>query len=640
MGLATLVEKIRREEVALFVGSGLSLYAGYKGAWELKELICNQVKSFCKTDAEKIAAGSKNLLEISELLIRYAGSRDDLNKILLREYKKEPEATYLHDRLSRIPHFEHIFTTNYDTLLEDSMVKRCHVIGSTNHFPVQSDRYPKVYKLHGDVNNMDDIIIATRDYSRTTAGQNDHIVWNRLKDISAHKDILFFGHSYEDSNVWEIYHDLEKHIKDLRRTKYMVCPNLAEYHQQYLESIGFVYINMTAEAFLNHLYPELIKHAIADCEAKQLSLSTFERFLNFNDKNIIIKTENQKIRVEAILELDGSYHPQVNFTVLEDVHKQLINFQEGTVRQKSFIIAQKDLINFSMHMSGFKFPLDASTMATLEVIHIPDELKLDIESEDGMVEHTNLQLKRYHYADGANLEFNIHNAGFSLCLKMVEKGINVTLELDLPAFFKNVKEAKEVLTFITYVFSGKRLEFYLNNENNFPLVNLDPVKVKFDRWEGHKVLEHLDQLRFLERKFKIKFGEIALEQMTEQTFEEVKFLHEAFLKGYVETSMTKVIILPGEIKRYSKSEDGSDLDQHKNLIIETPKIFRFYDQTLPNLFLKYEILEGEFVKYNSTFALKSRVEKIRHKIILENEFLQMQQGKNKMVAVEEFVKDV
>jgi hypothetical protein len=256
MSLATMIDKIRKEEVALFVGSGLSLYAGYKGAWELKELICKQVDSYCKTEAEKAAAKSKNLLEISESLIRYAGSRNDLNKILLREYKKEPEATHLHDRLSRIPHFEHIFTTNYDTLLEDSMLRRCYKIGSTNHFPVQSNRYPKVYKLHGDVNNLDEIIIASRDYSRSTADQKDHMVWNRFKDVSAHKDILFLGHSYEDSNIWEIYHDLEKHIKDLRRIKYMVCPNLVEHQRQYLKSIGFIYINMTAEAFLNHLYPD------------------------------------------------------------------------------------------------------------------------------------------------------------------------------------------------------------------------------------------------------------------------------------------------------------------------------------------------------------------------------------------------
>jgi NAD-dependent SIR2 family protein deacetylase len=151
MGLATLVEKIRKEEVALLVGSGLSLYAGYKGASDLKELIFKQVKSYCKTEDEKTAAKSKNLSEISELLIRYAHSRNDLNKILLQEYKKKPKATHLHDRLSRIPHFEHIFTTNYDTLLEDSMVKRCYVIGSTSHFPVQGNGFPKVYKLHGDV---------------------------------------------------------------------------------------------------------------------------------------------------------------------------------------------------------------------------------------------------------------------------------------------------------------------------------------------------------------------------------------------------------------------------------------------------------------------------------------------------------
>jgi len=637
MGLTTLVEKIRKEEVALFVGSGLSLYAGYKGAWELKELICRKVEAYCNTEVEKKAAKSKNLLEISELLLRYAGSRNELNKILLREYKKKPEATHVHDRLSRIPHFDHIFTTNYDTLIEDSMVRRCHVIGSTGHFPIQSDRFPKVYKLHGDVNNLDEIILATRDYSRTIAGQKDHMVWNRFKDVSAYKDILFLGHSYEDSNIWEIYHDLEKHIKNLRRAKYMVCPNLATHQQQYLESIGFVYINMTAEAFLNHLYPELIDYAIADCEAQQLSLSTFERFLNFNDKNIIIKTEDHKIRVEAILERDGTSHPQVNFTVSDDVHQQLIRFQEGAIRQKSFSIAQKDLVNFSMYMSGFKFPLDASTMETLEVMHLPDELKLNIESEDGQIEHTNLCLKRYNYLDGANLEFDIHNAGFVLCLKTMKKGINVTFKLNLPKFFNSVKETADVLKFVTYLFSGKKLDFYLENQPPFPVINQKPAKVKFDKWEGQKVLEHLEQLRFLERKFKMKFSRISLEQMTEQTIEEVKFLHEVFSKGYVERPMTKVIILPDELKRYSPSEDGADPAQNKNLIIETPRVFTFYDQELPSLFPKYEILEGEFVKYNNTFAIKSRVEKIRHKLIVEADFKQMQEGRNEMVRVETFV---
>jgi hypothetical protein len=639
MSLQTLVEKVRKEEVALFVGSGLSLYAGYRGAWELKELIYKQVESYCKTETDKSSAKQKNLSEISELLIRYAGSRNALNKVLLQEYKKEPKATHLHDRLSRIPHFEHIFTTNYDTLLEDSMIKRCYVIGSTNHFPAQNNRYPKVYKLHGDVNNLDEIIIATRDYSRITSSQKDHMVWNRLKDVSAYKDILFIGHSYEDSNIWEIYHDLEKHINDLDRKKYMVCPGLTEHQQNYLESIGFIYINMTAEAFINHLYPKLIEHAIADCETQQLSLSTFERFLNFNDKNIIIKTEDQKIRVEAILEVDGSYHPQVNFTVSEDVHKQFMRFQEGSIRKKTFTIAQKDLVDFSMHMSGFKFPLDASTMGTLKIMHIPEELTLNIESEDGQHEYSNLQLKRYQYADGANMEFHIHNAGFLMCFKTMKKGINVTTKLNLPKFFNSVKEALEVITFITYLFSGKKLDFYVNNQTPFPIINRKPLKVKFDKWEGKTVIQHLQQLKFLERKFKIKFSEIALEKMTKQTVDEVNFLYEVFSNGYIERSWSKVIILPGQLTRYSHFDNEVDLDLHKNIVIETPRIFKFYDSNLPRLFFKYEIIEGEFIKYNTDFAIKSKIGKIRHRVMLENEFMEMQQGKNEIVTVDKFIQE-
>ncbi|ETZ20196.1 SIR2 family protein [Pedobacter sp. V48] len=639
MGITLLIEKIRKEEVALFVGSGLSLYGGYKGAKELKELICRRVETYCETETEISAAREKNLEEITELLIRYSGSREVLNKILIQEYKKKPLATHLHDRLGRIPHFDHIFTTNYDTMLEDSMERRCHVIGCTDHFPIQNLRFPKVYKLHGDVNNLDEIIITKRDYAKSSGEQKGHIVWNRFKDVIATKAILFLGHSFEDSNIWEVYSDVEKQFKEHHFGKYMVCPNLNKHQQNYVQSIGFVYINMTGEAFFDHLLPQLIEHAIGDCEAQELSLSTFKRFLDFNDKNVIIKTDDQKIRVEAILELDGSFHSEVNFTLPASVHDQLMKFSQGGIRVKSFKVAQEDILSFSMHMSGFKLPLDASKMETLEVLQVPDEMVLDIESEDGLIEHNKLNLKRYYYQDGANLEFNIHNAGFVLSFKTAKKGINVTFKFDLPAHFHSVKEAIDVLKFITYLFSGKRLDFYLDKQSPFPIENSKPLRIKFDVWESNQVVQHLEQLRFLEKKLKIKFSKIALEQMTPKTVEEVNFLHRIFSDGYVEQDFSKAIILPAELRKYTTSDDGPDKHPDKNLVIEVPKIYTFYDQPLPELFPKFEVIDGEFVRHGSIFAIKSNAGKIRHKLLLTSEYLQLQQGKNELVSVEKFVKE-
>ncbi|KQB99201.1 SIR2 family protein [Pedobacter sp. Hv1] len=641
MDLDFLIERIRKEEVALFIGSGCSLYAGYIGATALRNLIRESAEEFCDDASEKQSLKDKTLEEIAECLIRYSGNRNILNSILVSEYGKAPTSTLMHDRLGRIPHFDHIFTTNYDTLIEDSMDKRCYIIGSEHNFPLQNNNLPKVYKLHGDVNHLDNIIIAKSDYARNISGQNQNLLWNRFSDTLASKDILFIGHGNEDSNIWEVFNHISSRLVDHKRYKFIISPQIPLHQQNLLNEKGFTYFNLDAEQFLDILHPKLIEYAVSDLEDKVLSVGTFERFLGFNDRSVIIKSESQKISVEAIMERDGKVHSEINFTIKENVYQDFMKFNNGEVRSRSFTLQQNDLVEFKMALSGFKLPLDHNKMASVEVFHVAESESLSIESEDGKIEFHKLQAEKFQFADGTDLEFRLHNTVFTFSFTLSEDsiGFNTSMRFQFPDHFSSVKDATEVIDLIYYLCIGEKINLYLDHVGPLEIKSQTPKDIHFDGWSCPSLIWHFDQLRFLEKKLKIRFQRIALELITQKVVNEINILFNIFKYGFIEEEFEKIIILPDELERQNDTTDPNVQDHSTSLIVEVPYEPEFYGTKLPTLYAKIEILDHEFLQHEQYFGIRSKSKRIRHKFLNHSEFIQFQTSKKQLIQTAQLVKN-
>ena len=115
MSKERIFELIRKEETILFVGAGMSLYAGYPSGAGLAKIMYDNLTNDLQKDIEFTA----NLPKLAEdIYYLKGGNKNYLIENLKKEFQKEPTSSETHQLLSKIPQIKTIITTNYDTLFE------------------------------------------------------------------------------------------------------------------------------------------------------------------------------------------------------------------------------------------------------------------------------------------------------------------------------------------------------------------------------------------------------------------------------------------------------------------------------------------------------------------------------------------
>lgn len=202
-----LIERIRKEEVTLFIGSGFSLKAGGPKSDVLVESILSHMK-----DDEKNNLLGHQLDYVAEEYEQLYG-RDCLLDILEEQICFKRKDMTDHEYLPLIPHFHRIITTNYDTLLEDTYGKEnCYVVRNTKDCVNLPSDKTQIFKIHGDFVERDSIIITKDDYTNFFTHKRNPLLWDLIQTELLTKDILFIGYSLEDSNIFEIMKKIKKKL--------------------------------------------------------------------------------------------------------------------------------------------------------------------------------------------------------------------------------------------------------------------------------------------------------------------------------------------------------------------------------------------------------------------------------------------
>lgn len=104
-----------------------------------------------------------------------------------------------------------IITTNYDTALECLMEDEYKVYTRQSDLFMLQDDYGSIYKVHGDVNNSNEIIITESDYEKFD--KNSVLIGAKLISLLMESPIIFLGYSLKDQNIISI---LKKFTQSLR----------------------------------------------------------------------------------------------------------------------------------------------------------------------------------------------------------------------------------------------------------------------------------------------------------------------------------------------------------------------------------------------------------------------------------------
>lgn len=178
--------------LSIFAGAGTSLGSGYVDWKQLMNPIIDQLGINPNIDLTKAAQYYENEF-----------GRHGINLIVNDEFHKgETTENRTLDQITDLP-VQSVWTTNYDSLLEDSFTRK----GKIADVKIKQEQFKyhvpncdvTIYKMHGDKNYPDDVVITKNDYE--TYDLEREVFTKALSVELITHTFLFIGFSFSDPNL-------------------------------------------------------------------------------------------------------------------------------------------------------------------------------------------------------------------------------------------------------------------------------------------------------------------------------------------------------------------------------------------------------------------------------------------------------
>jgi SIR2-like domain/NB-ARC domain len=231
-----LVEQLRRHNVVLLVGAGLSAGAGLPGWGALVRPL-----------AERVGYQGDDLLKAAQFYENRAGRHALISYVREQLDTTRIEPTENHALLTRLP-VNIVFTTNFDDLLEQAYRRARRpvnlVVGAAG-LPYYDESKVNLFKLHGTFDRPDTFVITAQDYN--TVYQSNALIVQQLSALLATKTFLFVGYSASDPDFNQIYDRLGVDLGPHRRRSYLVTFGVDKLAAEDFERRGFQVIDLPGD---------------------------------------------------------------------------------------------------------------------------------------------------------------------------------------------------------------------------------------------------------------------------------------------------------------------------------------------------------------------------------------------------------
>lgn len=224
-------------------------------------------------------------------------SRSKLVEFLMKELhfgKIQPGATHKSfcDLFKRN---KTICTTNFDSLIEDSMTLLHHpisVIATKDRLSINSNDECKIVKLHGDFNHPDKIIITERDYDVYI--EQNPIFSTYIANFFITNTMLLIGYSLDDNDFRSIWQIVNSRLGSMAQPAYCITvgassEKIARYKRRNIRIINLEGELKNYKTILHDLFVELNDY-IANKKDKTVK-STDERI----NEQMVIPAEDNKL---------------------------------------------------------------------------------------------------------------------------------------------------------------------------------------------------------------------------------------------------------------------------------------------------------------------------------------------------------
>lgn|SRR5690554_424849 len=597
MAQQRLFELIRDEEVVLFVGAGFSLYAGYPSGADLAKIIYGRLSSSEKKEISFTA----NLPELCEDIYQLKGNKNFLFQCLKDVFGRKSENKEVHQKLSKIPHFKSIITTNYDTLFEESY-DSIDVIRESKDLPLTNFKETHLYKIHGDLNNSDQIILMKSDYEKYFIDQEQTLFWNAIKNELVKKNILFVGYAMDDINIKTIIRKITGELGDTRKEAFFITPNLHKSKRNFLNSFKINYINSTGERFIQELIEDLDKNYLPNVQIKGGNMETVSKFgqhrnlqfdlgKNLNKPGVLINkiksidtsqplTSKIKLKTKAKSKIDELVSGKTGSAMF--LAEELEDF---TITFGSIHLQNKNSINSLLLKRQPDY--DDKVVFVFDDEYESSEFHLRIQSTKSSEKNRKVILEFFGFKMELNLEI------------LPNQSISINLSIMPKIHLETVKDGIEFYEIMTRIISGVQFTAYKKSEKKYRHGNNFQLNMNDGNFEA--LLTHFRNLKTIEQFFKIRFTNLKLDK---KDFSKVENIMAYIEKGFI-------------VEVFDKSEiklGGSNFNTIKGEKGEFSLLYAEIERTVYNLF-NYEIDIGfSFIFIPDTFIDKE--DEVQEQIII------------------------
>lgn len=362
--LDRLIKYIRKEDIALFIGSGFSFKAGAPH-------VCDIIEGILKEGGEEFASENKdkNLRAVSESFVQACDGRNDLISLLNNLFNFEIKDTSDQETLRKIPHFKTIFTTNYDTLLENAYPQAERVVITSNEgCSYADDKKVNIYKVHGDITTLnapDGIIITESDYQNYFKTGRYELIWETLKIAFSKKHMLFIGYSLEDDNIIDIIKNVRKCIGKSMKGMFLVAPGLATSKREQLKANSVTYIDAYADEVLSLVLASIKDNIVDDVRHSIVCKETYDKFVELNAElfTTIHRTANGNVIKDVVVKEGQKRKDTIQCTVPIELKNNIeqhifndkITVTGSSIQVPAYRIGADKMIKFSHYINGIKF---------------------------------------------------------------------------------------------------------------------------------------------------------------------------------------------------------------------------------------------------------------------------------------------
>lgn len=608
-------ELIRKEEVVLFVGAGMSLYAGYPSGEMLSKILYDNLTN----DLKKEVDFDTNLPKLADDIYNLkGGNKNYLFEILKKEFQKEPTSIETHKLLAKIPHFKTIITTNYDSLIE-STNREIEVIRKSKDYPIANSKKQLLFKIHSDLSDTEKIILTNSDYISYFSKSNEQtIFWNAVRDKLASNHVLFIGYSMDDSNINVILKNIINELGDNRKEMFFVSPSISKPKLNFLQRNNIGYLESTGEKLINEIYEDLKLNYFPNLSKGNGTADTALNFANSNQINIEIGKKGKGLEVVDFKSSneDKDHKIEVKFELPNDEQTKKIM---GSLQGENFDevhLERKSLKEFNFFFKGIRFKTEQD-IQKLIVKKLPFfDCNIDIVFEDGF-EIDSYKFKLFAIQPNKNENhLKIEVEDFTIIFKVKFNAIEDTTKYNVEIIpneeIKSTNSGLKFYEILSKIVSNEKFKIYREGKI-FYNYNL---KVKFseDALDAKLLYCYFKNLKKIEKHFEIRFTKIDLQKAHEKSVKNII--------AYIEKSqlVEQFNGLTFKIKDKVEFENliKSGQEEKVFLVSDNEKtIIELYDLTF-NLGYQHRIIKDVFIEnledlksnITSEIKLKSRTNSI------------------------------